>query len=235
MGALIKRELKALDIAGNNKNPALIYGLLGIGYPLIIWLLGPGLAGFYDVENFELSVSILGMVLVMLRVDNSLEREGANRQMNFLQTLPVTKRQIVNAKFIAILLVSVVTIVWMNVVIFLMILISDVSMDDYGLLSGFFSSLIIFIAAVTLLVYFYKGARKLFIAEILSIIIWANVFGFAGFYIPRLADHFVFMIAITLALAIYFICWQLSIRRVKKKGFPLNEGNKPRTLEGESP
>ncbi|HLS10285.1 ABC-2 transporter permease [Lentibacillus sp.] len=227
MGALIKRELRALNIAGNYKNPELIYGFLGIGYPLIVWLLGPGLAEFYDVENFNLSVSILGMALVMLRVDNSLEREGTSRQINFLQTLPLKKSQIVSAKFISVLLLSGMTVVWMNMVILLTIFISGASYEEYGLFLGFFSSLIIFIVAMTLLAYFFKGPRRHFLIGILSIIIWANVFGLSGFYLTSLgivSGYSVFLVFITMALIIYFICWQLSITRVKKKGFPLNEG-----------
>lgn len=92
MGALIKRELRALKL-GNDNNPAL-YGFFVIGIPVIMWLLGPEFTGFYDAEGFKTSMSVVGMVLVMQIVSYSLEREEANRQMTFLQTLPVKKAKL---------------------------------------------------------------------------------------------------------------------------------------------
>lgn len=241
MEALLKRELGILNIAGHNKNPALIYGLLGIGYPVIIWLLGPGLAGVYDLNNFKLNVSMLGMVLVVLGVDNSLKREDDSRQMTFLQTLPVKKSEIVSAKFISVLVMSGTAIVWMNTIgIFLPIFIGGFSMDEYGALLGFFSSMTIFIPAITLLIYFFKGSPGVFIVELLSIVIWANVFGLGGFYLTSIgmtSDMFVPVVFMALALVVYFVCWWLSGRRVSRKGFPLNHQHKAtrkKALEGES-
>ncbi|MFD2759625.1 ABC-2 transporter permease [Lentibacillus juripiscarius] len=234
MKTLIQRELRELNLARNYDNSTRaflsVYGILGIGFPVILWLLGPGIAGIFDAEVFNTSVSVTGMVLVWQTVSGSLQREDANRQLTFLQTLPVEKRHIVNAKFTSVLLICLFTIAWMAIVMFLNVWISGIGTGETWLPVGFFASLIIFIAAMTLQTFFRWGARRLTMTPmIITIFIWGGVFTLLGFFMKRMGKEpgvFVFMIFMSLSLAIYLSCWWLSVRKVNKKGFPIDEGYK---------
>lgn len=134
-----------------------------------------------------------------------------------------------SAKFISVLSLSGITIVWINLVIILTMFISEHRMEESGLLLSFFSSLIIFIEASTLLTYFFKGSRGNFIIGIISIFIWGGFHGLSGLFLKSMGMEpgiEVFAVYMSLSLAIYLICWGLSVRRVTKKGFPLNKEHK---------
>jgi len=238
MGKLIKEELRELLLMRNKRKLIIAYGFIAMVFPFIIWLLGPGLAGFYDMENFSLYVSISGMIFVMGKISNTLEGDGARRKINFLQTLPVTKSQIVSAKFIAVLSLNGITIVWMNVIILLSIFLSGGNMNEAALMLTYFSSLNIFTTAVTLLRFFHKGPRPTFLIWVLSMFIWGGVFFFAASLMRSSGmtpDILIFGLLIILSLMIYLICWWQAVRKINKKGFPLHEASKKGqkgTLEG---
>lgn len=239
MGALIRRELREVNLAKDYKNPTKaflsIYGILGIGIPGLLWLLGPGLVGIFDIESFNVSVSVAGMVLTWQTVHASLLREDANRQKTFLQTLPVKKEHIIHAKYTSVLLFCLGTITWMVIVIFLNLFINGIQMDESWLLLGYFVSLIIFIAATSLLTYFRVGTRRLTMTSVLiSIFIWGGVLALSGLFMNRIGQEpgILFFIGFMIvSFAIYLICWWLSVRRVNKKGFPIDEGHKTKRIE----
>ncbi|GAB4074041.1 hypothetical protein GCM10028778_15440 [Barrientosiimonas marina] len=237
MKMLIKRELNQMSLANNSKYPVLINGLFVIGVPIILWLTGPGLLSFYDTEGFYSNVSIVGLVIVTLTVTGNIQREAANQQLLFLQTLPVSKSSIVNAKFISVLIFACTVVAWLNVVVLIYSLITDDHLAEYGMLLGYFSSLILFVAAILLLKSIETGSRNIFMTGIISIFAWGVVF-FIGEFAKRemgmdtgVSDLVIF---IGLSLAIYGLCWQVALQRVKKKGFPLDKSHKnhTRSLEG---
>ncbi|GAA0429032.1 hypothetical protein GCM10008983_01690 [Lentibacillus halophilus] len=233
MGALMKREIDGMHLASDyqNKRKAFmsIYGFLGIGVPVIIWVLGPGVVGLMSGEMMNTSVLVIGLIHSSQAVSLYLFRESTYRQLTFLQTLPVKKTSIIHAKFTSVLLLSVCIIGWMFIIAGVNTLLSDVTASDFWLATGFFSSMIMFIEAVVLLTYFTKGADKLTVMYWISLIGWAVLFVLSGLFMKSLGkepDRFVFVIYILVSLLVYLCCWGFVIRNVNKHGFPPETGYK---------
>lgn len=224
MGTLIRREFSQFNLAKYYKNSRkaslIIYSILGIGFPVILRLL---------VEDFNGHFSILSIVITWQIVSNGLILEGNNRQMRFLQTLPIRKSQIVHAKFISVLLLCGCTLVWIAFFILLNMVISGTPIKGSWILLGFFLifSMIIYMASVTLLPYFLWGYKRVFLVSILFFVGLAGVLVPVGFFMDRAGKEpsiFYFLNLMILSLVIYFICWWVSVQRINKKGFP-DEGS----------
>lgn len=122
MRTLIRRELGEMSLAQYYKDDPrtylFIFGIVGIGFPIILWLLGPGFIGVFGAEDLHSFISIFGLLIVWQMVINGLQHDDSNRQMTFLQTLPVRGSQIVHAKFTGALLLCSCVVIWISLFIF---------------------------------------------------------------------------------------------------------------------
>ncbi|TFJ94408.1 hypothetical protein E4U82_00385 [Lentibacillus salicampi] len=115
MNMLMQREMEG-DVASGFGDKAVSYMLFGIISILLTWVLGPKVTGVFDINSMNQLVSIMCLLITVSSMSSKLEEDHANRQLSFLQTLPVSKRQIVHVKFQHLLLNGCLMFVWLSVV-----------------------------------------------------------------------------------------------------------------------
>lgn len=219
MKVLIRRELDAM--VHSWREAFRVYTLVGIGYILVMWILGPRVIGAVDVEQSSLLISILGFTIASGRMTFNLERDTKNRQQLFLQTLPVHKAHIIHAKFTSIFLLSVFTFVWTSFFVLVNVFLNGGEMH-YWAMAWLLSSMFIFITGVTLLCYFLWGHRRISLIFYSSLAVWAAAFVTPAFTLKSTGISFYqFMgLALIASVLIYFVCWWAAVHSVNRRGLP---------------
>lgn len=224
MKVLIRRELDSMVYSW--REAFRVYTLVGIGYILVMWILGPRIAGVIDAEQSSLLISILSFMIASGRLTLNLERDKKSRQQLFLQTLPVYKSHIVNAKFTSIFLLSAFTFVWTLLLIFVNVFL-NVGEMGYWVVAMLLSSMFIFITGVTLLCYFLWGYRRISLIFYSTLAVWTVAFITIAFMLNSTAISFFQFIGLALLISnvIYLVCWWISMCYVNKRGFPQEASN----------
>lgn len=165
------------------------------------------------------------LVLSLGRLIVGLERDEANQQLTFLQTLPVPKPNIVHAKFTSLLLLSIITIVWIAILFCLNMFVNG-GKAEYWMTGVHFVSMFIFVTAISLLWYYLWGNHRLNTVFYVLLGLWAAIFVFSGFILrifTGVSFVWVMVSALGVSVLIYFICWRLAVQRVYRKGIPREE------------
>lgn len=226
MKVLIQREFSETSLAQfYRKRPRIFLCLIvmtGVGVPALLWFLGPRIV---DVTYRYAIVSVIGLAMVFHFVNHGLTRDDIHRQMIFLQILPVRKSDIVHAKFISVLLLCGCVAVWIGLFTYADLFIhGDGTVDAFTYLNmAMVLPLIFYISAVILYSYFLWGYRRTIFIQVFALIVWAFGFIGIGFLLDLTGKEpsmSLFIAVFVLSLVIYFICWWMSVRRVKNKGFP---------------
>lgn len=179
--------------------------------------MGPALFDVYDTDGIAAFIVILGMVHAGGEVDFSIEEDNGHRQMSFLQTLPIRKRQIVHAKYLNMLLLCGKTFLWIVILISINQMINS-NWELVDLTAALLAaSSILLLMAEHLLRYFLWGyGKKGHWMNNISRMIWVVL---PMFGLSFMAWSWVFALFI-LSLIVYGICWWVSIKRIQKWGFP---------------
>lgn len=220
MRTLIGREINSMIFSW--REASRIYGLLGSGVVLAMWVLGPRLLDVVSTESSYLLIAVMGLVLAFGRLTIGIEHDETNQQLTFLQTLPIPKTNIVHAKFTGFLLLSAFTFVWISILFFLNDFVNGGKVE-YWMTGVLFTAMFVFVTAMTLLWYYIWGIRRLNIMFYVLLGIWAVIFIVLGFLLRSTTDlSFVQMMGLDLAASvlIYFICWLLAVWRVYQRGIP---------------
>lgn len=220
MKALIGREIENMGFSW--REASRFYSLIGIGGVLVMWVLGPRVLGVVSTESSYVLIAIMGLVLAFGRLIVGLERDEANRQLTFLQTLPVPKTNIIHAKFMSLLLLSALTIVWIAILFSLNMFVNGGKVE-YWMTDVLFVSMFIFVTAMSLLWYYFWGNHRLNTVFYVLVGLWGAIFVFVGFILRLFAGvSFIQVMGLALGVSvlIYLICWRVVVRRVYRKGIP---------------
>lgn len=219
---LIRRELDAMVYSW--QEAIRVYTLVGIGYILVMWVLGPRVVGVIDAEQSSLLISILGFMIAGGRLTFNLEQYKTNRQQTFLETLPVRKGEVVHAKFISLFLLGTFTFAWTSFFIFINVFLNDGEMG-YWVMAWLMSSMFVFITGVILLCYFLWGHRRIGLIFYSSLAVWTAALIAPVFMLKSTGLSFFQLMGLALlaSIMIYFVCWWAAVRKVNRKGLPWEE------------
>ncbi|RYG73513.1 ABC-2 transporter permease [Lentibacillus lipolyticus] len=218
MWLLIRRELEGKDSSDFGQLRG--YLPLGIIVALSIYLFGPRVTGLLDVGKINSFLSILGVILVLGSLSERLEKDDANYQMTFLQTLPVRKSQIVHAKFLNILFLCALMFVVLYIFISLNRWMNGVWMLAPWTELYAFMSFLLFLSAVTLFFYFKLGYQRIQWVFLLSLLIWGGAFMLIGSIMQYARFPVHPSLSLIISLILYFISWGMAVRKVNIKGIP---------------
>lgn len=228
MRVLIRRELDGM-VTMNLRRSLQTYIIFGLLFVSFMWLLGPNVIGYLEMEAISLFVFMAGMLSAVVSMLSIMEEDTTERQLSFLQTLPLRKRDIVHAKFLSILLVCGFMFIWVSVLVSANLLINDIWTMESWMVVFLFLSVLVFLMAENLLWYFLRGLRSNWIFYF-SFIAWMTVLVFLGFNKPSgISQSLISGISLISSFLSYFICWWIAVRKVHHKGFPL-EKDKPGRL-----
>lgn len=219
MKTLIRRELQG-EVVSNLGEKILSYVMFGIISIILMWLLGPRVTSFLDVDAMNEFVTIVALLITYAGISNKLENDDNNRQMTFLQTLPVRKGHIVHAKFLNMLLVWGLTFVWISVVVSVNLFINgNWTLESWSHVWGFLSALL-FIQTMVLFYYFWKGYRVVHVIFYLSAAVWGVIFIPLGLTLEStgLSNSQLWGLSLLISFILYFVCWRISVQIVNTKG-----------------
>lgn len=219
MKVLIRRELDSMVYSW--QEAFRVYTLVGIGYILVMWILGPRIAGVIDAEQSSLLISIFGFTIAGGRMTVSLERDKKKQQQTFLQTLPIYKTHIVHAKFLSILFLCAFTFVWISVFIIVNVFVNGGEMR-YWIMALLMASMFFFITGMTLLCYFLWGHRRIGLIFYSTLAVWTMAFMTMVFTMKSSDISFSRLLGLALLVTavIYFVCWWVAVCSVNKRGLP---------------
>ncbi|MFD2759626.1 ABC-2 transporter permease [Lentibacillus juripiscarius] len=224
MWMLIRRELDNM-VTINLRRSFQAYIIFGLVFVLFMWLLGPRVIGYFEAEMFSLFVFMAGMLSAVASMLFTIEEDDAERQISFLQTLPIRKRDIVHAKFLSIFLVCGFMFIWVSVLNSANLLMNDVWTMESWMDVFIFLAVLIFLVAENLLWYFLRGLRSNWIFYF-SFIAWMTVLVLLGFNRPSgISQSVICGVSLISSFLAYPTCWWLSVRKVHHKGFPLEKDN----------
>lgn len=219
MNVLIQRELEEMFYW---KKMIYYFNLFGAGIILLSWILGPKMIGFIDIENMNLMLCVIGLLFVYGRLSYTMNQETANRQIIFLQTLPVRKNYIIHAKFLSTLGLCGAAFIWMSLFVSFNLWINTSWTFEAWMMALVFISMALFIAAIMQMCHFIWGAGGKDWIFYLALAIWGAIATLSGFLLEDLGlslTQFGLLLMIV-PMAIYFICWWVSICWTNRNGFP---------------
>ncbi|MFC4620101.1 ABC-2 transporter permease [Camelliibacillus cellulosilyticus] len=221
MGALFRREWEIMY--PSSWRLLKVYFFIGVGYLLIAWLIGPSGFGLVKIDTINLFISLMGMMFTNFRMTENLEQDRANRQMTFLQTLPVAKNKIVHAKFLSVLSLCAMNIIWIVLLVAGNLTINHGwSWGAWGVVQ-LFSSMMLFISGMLLLSFFVWGRGHMGWLFYLSLAIWGGILFLLAVIIGLAIDR-LWLFSLIGSIVTYLICWGVSWFKVARKGFPVEAG-----------
>lgn len=223
MWPLIKRELDQM-VTTTLRSSAKFYTVFTLISILVIWLLGPTMLGFLNTQSINLFILLFVMIVAgLLYTQFSLEEDASNRQMTLLQVLPISKRQMVHAKFISHLLVAVAAFIWTSILIAVNLFINSMWTIDGLLYATCLTSMLFMLIALNVLWFFMFGDHYGFIFSYVNFLVWTILlFIVVGPIVDSSAMSFgnVSIILLIGSFATFLLSWGFSIRIVRKKGIP---------------
>ncbi|TRM12161.1 ABC-2 transporter permease [Lentibacillus cibarius] len=221
MNVLIQREMEG-EIASDWQERIIYHVMYGVVLIIFMWLLGPRVLDLFSIRAMDQFVSVMVVLVVSSTLNEKLKNDSINRQMSFLQTLPVSKSQLVHAKFLHMLLLWCMAFVWLSSVISVNFLLNGGWTFDWWTHVWGFTSALLFIQAMTLLCYFSKGYQGVQAVFYLSALAWATIFIPLGLTLEEtgLSKGGLWGIALMAAFIIYVISWLMAVRKVNAKGVP---------------
>ncbi|ALX48584.1 ABC-2 transporter permease [Lentibacillus amyloliquefaciens] len=220
MWRLIRRELDGM-VTINLKRSFQTYFVFGLVLILLIWLLGPNAMSFLATGTISLFIFLIGMLSAGMHMLDTMEEDAANRQLAFLQTLPVRKTDIVHAKFLSTLLLCGFIFVWVSVLFSANLLINDVWTVESTMIIFLFLAVLLLLVTGNLLWYYLRGS---FYGGWINYALLLNGSVFllyVGFYSPfDIPKDFLFSISLAISSLVYLSCWWIMANWVKLKGFP---------------
>ncbi|UJL46175.1 ABC-2 transporter permease [Virgibacillus sp. NKC19-16] len=219
MKVLISREFDEMFYW---KKMIYYHNLFGAGIILLTWILGPKVAGLTDVENMNMMICLIGLLFVYGRLSYTMKQEAANRQITFLQTLPVRKNYIIHAKFLSNLGLCAASFIWMLLFVSLNQWINASWTFEAWMMASVFISMALFIAAIMQICHFIWGAGGKDWIFYIALAIWGVIAISSGFLLEDLGISFTqfWLLLIIVPMVIYFICWWVTIWWTNRSGFP---------------
>lgn len=227
MKILFQREIDQLRSLRPRKNIG-SYLMFGLIIVLLMWILGPNSIGYLDIEQINKYGCMTIMLFAAWDMNDSLEQDVAFRQLSFLQTLPVGKAEIVHAKFLSCLALCGVTLIKLGLLVSINLLMNSAWTLESSLIMLFATSLLVFLMAGNLLLYFLRGIRGGNLLLNSMIIVWIVVIFSMGLEYKPLEFSKILLWGLSIfviSLLTYFFCWWVAVRIVHNKGFPYEEVN----------
>lgn len=228
MWPLIKRDLDQM-VTTTLRSSGITHAIFVIIAILLMWVLGPRQFHLLDKRTINGFILLIGMIVAgLLYTQFSLEQDASNRQLTFLQLLPIRKVDIVHAKYISHLLVVTAAFVWASLLISFNLWINSTWTIDGWLIAVAFISMLLFLMACSLLLYFLSGNKHRFIWTYVMAIGWTTVlFIWIGPLASGIGISFGKLSSIIFILAVitYLISWGLSVINIQKKGTPIEVEN----------
>ncbi|GAA0429026.1 hypothetical protein GCM10008983_01680 [Lentibacillus halophilus] len=221
MNVLMQRELEG-ELASDLKERIIYYAMYGTVLIVLTWLLGPRVLDWFSIMGMNRFVSVMAIIVVSSTINEKLKNDSSNRQMSFLQTLPVPKSQLVHAKFLHMLLMWAMAFVWLSAVTSVNLLLNGSWTFELWTHVWGFTSASLFIQAMALLCYFSKGYRGVQAVFYLSALAWAAIFIPLGLTLKEtgLSKGELWGTALIAAFIICGISWRIAVRKVNARGIP---------------
>ncbi|HLS10286.1 ABC-2 transporter permease [Lentibacillus sp.] len=220
MWPLVRRELDGM-VTINLKRSFQTYVVFGLVLILLMWVLGPNVTDIFATELISLFLFLIGLLAAGMSLLSTMEEDAANRQLEFLQTLPVRKTDIVHAKFLSSLLLCGFLFVWVSILVSANLLINDVWTVESIRIVFLYLAVLMLLATGNLLWYFLRGSLHGGWINYALLLNGSVFLLYMGFYSPfGISKTFLFSISLAIAGFVYIGCWWLLAKRVKNKGFP---------------
>src|SRR5699024_7974319 len=122
---LIQRELEEMRVSADRKESLLTVVFASLLAILFLFFLGPAFFDIFDTDAITFIVTLAGIGFIGMLTNTSLQEDSHQRQIAFLQTLPITRNRIVHAKFLSILIKSGKSCLWMLAFVSLNVLVNS--------------------------------------------------------------------------------------------------------------
>lgn len=223
MWPLIKRDLDQM-VTTTLRSSAISHVIFIIIAVVLMWLLGTNKTGLFETRSINLFILLIGMMMAgQIYSQFNLEEDASDRQLTFLQLLPIRTRHIVHSKFLANVIVAYAAFVWASLLISINLWINSTWSIDGWLPAVAFVAMLLVLMSSSLLWYFFIGNKRGFIIMYVFVIGWiATLFIVLGPVKDSVPISFGVLCILLLccAIMIYLISWLLSVYRVQKKGIP---------------